>query len=96
MSYYWFIPIVLGIQFLLFEHKHMAWFRKLMTKTWFTNFLSQCVFCRCCWIGAGVDLIVYNERSILTLFCVGVSSGIGGLVFIVTFTPMLRVWERRH
>lgn len=96
MSYIWFFPLVLGLQFILFEHKHLAWFRKLMLKTKFTSFLSNCVFCRFCWVGAGTAVVFYGERSLLHIFGIGVSCGMLGLMFYVMFCPCLRVYERHH
>jgi len=91
-----FLLTVLGVQFFLFQHKHMRWLTKLMSKTTPTRFLNNCAFCQCFWIGLLVAYFVMDISTVKEVVSLGFCSAIFGLVFVAITTPIIGYYEEMH
>lgn len=96
---------VLGLHFLLFQHKHTAGFRTVLQYSSFGRYLVTCYFCQGIWCGTFIywwdrlfTLAICPPHLMDIKYCVlfSLSSAILVLVFSVWFDPMLSKFEKYH
>lgn len=102
MEYVVFFAAVLGVHFLLFQHKHTAKIRTVLCDLPVLKQLLCCVFCQGFWSGALTYIVVRALSSssypptveeIPFAFLLTFASSMIVLVFTVLFDPLLLKYE---
>lgn len=97
MEYFVFYLGMLGLRFLLFDHKHLRSVRGFLSRLWvfgwFFRELFKCSFCQGFWVGSAMAYAIGID-SYLFIFIIGLSSAMLSLIYVVIFNPILCEYER--
>jgi hypothetical protein len=89
-EYISFFLVVLSTQFLLFQHRHFNWFRRILCKNCVTGFLCHCSFCQCGWIGLATSFFLFDAVGAKSCVILSLSAAFVGVVVVTACEKLFK------